>query len=103
MAAEQVKHLNLDSLTMILFNFLLTTTLFVNINHGFETPDDVVLQKQKVLKAEKDRLKSNRIYNYMKYMLSKYYNNLYKTTPLLTFEFFSGQFGIFTVLSFPNK
>ena len=48
-------------------------TLFVNINHGFETTDDVVLQKQKLIKAEKDRLKRNRLYNHIKYLLSKYF------------------------------
>ena len=48
-------------------------TLFVNINHGFETTDDVVLQKQKLIKAEKDRLKRNRVYTQIKYLLSKYF------------------------------
>ena len=58
---------------MISCVFLVITILFVNINHGFETTDDVVLQKQKLLKAEKDRLKRNRLYNHIKYLLSKYF------------------------------
>ena len=51
---------------MISCVFLVITILFVNINHGFETTDDVVLQKQKLLKAEKDRVKSNCTHNCIK-------------------------------------
>ena len=44
--------------------------IFVNLCY-IETTDDVVLQNQKLLKAEKDRLKRNRLYNHIKYLLSK--------------------------------
>ena len=50
---------------------LLIFLIFVNLCY-IETTDDVVLQKQKLLKAEKDRLKRNRLYNHIKYLLSKY-------------------------------
>ena len=54
---------------------LLIFLIFVNLCY-IETTDDVVLQKQKLLKAEKDRLKRNRLYNHIKYLLSKYRRNL---------------------------
>ena len=54
---------------------LLGFLIFVNLSY-IETTDDVVLQKQKLLKAEKDRLKRNRLYNHIKYLLSKYRRNL---------------------------